>query len=340
VLAAGALLAQTSTVDPELVQGCGLDPSWICETAFDVTGSADAAEAIDWFISRPLSAVLVLVIAWLVNRIVRRAIDRLVRRVVIERDRLHDAVRSGAERQRWAERTQQRTATLTVVLRSVAAAIIYTTGVLIALDQLAIDLGPFIPGASIIGVALGFGAQQIVRDFLAGLFIIVEDQYGVGDEIDLGEPRGLVEAVTLRATRIRDVNGTLWTIGNGEIRKVGNRTQQWARVVLDIDVPYEADLEHAAEAIKAAADEVWHEERDGKIILEEPAVWGVQEFRRDGVVLRLAVKTRPGHQFATAREIRGRLKRQFAAHGVQIADMPDDAGHGGDVHSGGADDTE
>jgi small-conductance mechanosensitive channel len=144
----------------------------------------------------------------------------------------------------------------------------------------------------------------------------------------------------LRATRIRDVNGTLWTVGNGEIRKVGNRTQQWARVVLDIDVPYESDLGQAAAAIKAAADEVWREERDGKLILEEPAVWGVQEFRRDGVVLRLAVKTRPGHQFATAREIRGRLKRQFAAHGVQIADTPDEAGHGGDVHSGGAEDTE
>ena len=135
---------------------------------------------------------------------------------------------------------------------------------------------------------------------------------------------------------MRDVNGTLWTIGNGEIRKVGNRTQQWARVVLDIDVPYESDLEQAAAAIKAAADEVWHEELDGKLILEEPAVWGVQEFRRDGVVLRLAVKTRPGHQFATAREIRGRLKRQFSAHGVAIADAGETPDEHGDVHSGGA----
>jgi moderate conductance mechanosensitive channel len=334
------VLAVVAATDPELVEGCGVDPGWICRTAFEVTGDPDAADAIDWLVTRPLSAALVLLIAWLVNRFVRRAIDRLVRRVVIERDRLHDAVRSGTDRQRWAERTQQRTATLTVVLRSIAAAIIYTTGFLVALDQLQVDLGPFIPGASVAGVALGFGAQQIVRDFLAGLFIIVEDQYGVGDEIDLGEPRGLVEAVTLRATRIRDVNGTLWTIGNGEIRKVGNRTQQWARVVLDIDVPYESDLEQAAAAIKAAADEVWHEEREGKLILEEPAVWGVQEFRRDGVVLRLAVKTRPGHQFATAREIRGRLKRQFAAHRVAIAETDDTTDEHRDVHSGGADEPE
>jgi small conductance mechanosensitive channel len=282
---------------------------------------------------------LVFLLAWLLNRFTRRAIDRLVARAVTERDRLTGALRSDAERHQWAERTSQRAATLRAVLRSVASGVIYGTAILVSLDQLRVNLGSFIPAASIIGVALGFGAQQVVRDVLSGLFILLEDQYGVGDEVDLGEPKGVVEGVTLRATRIRDVNGTLWTVGNGEVRKVGNRSQQWARVVLDIEVPYEADLEQSAAAVKAAADEVWHEERPGALILEEPAVWGVQEFRRDGVVLRLAVKTRPGHQFATAREIRGRLKRSFAAHGVDIAGTGDGEGQGV-VHSSGAEEPE
>ncbi len=146
-------------------------------------------------------------------------------------------------------RSAARAETITAVLRSVATGIIGVFAGVYILGILGLNLGPLIAGAGLAGVALGFGAQSLVRDFLSGIFLLIEDQYGVGDVVDLGEASGTVEQVTLRVTRLRDQNGTVWHVPNGEIRRVGNKSQQWARAVVDIAVSPNADLERAAEVI-------------------------------------------------------------------------------------------
>ncbi len=204
------------------------------------------------------------------------------------------------------------------MLRSVATAVIYGLAILISLSELEISLGPLVAGAGVAGIALGFGAQAVVRDFLAGIFMIIEDQYGVGDYVDLGDATGIVEEISLRTTRIRDVEGTVWYFPNGEIRRVANKSQHWARTVLDIEVAYDTDLERAMQVIKAAADSVWREGLEDVTMLEEPKIWGVERFGENAIAIRLVVKTEPGEQWATSREIRRRIKDAFDREGIVI----------------------
>jgi small conductance mechanosensitive channel len=187
-----------------------------------------------------------------------------------------------------------------------------------ALSEFDVNLGPLVASAGIVGVAFGFGAQSLVKDFLSGVFMLVEDQFGVGDIIDAGPAAGVVEVVSLRTTQLRDVNGTLWHIPNGEIVRVANKSQQWARVVLDVEVAYDTSIKHAMTVIKAVADEVWREAIPNATILEEPEIWGVEGFGASAIAIRLAVKVEPGEQFATAREIRRRLKEAFDQEGIEI----------------------
>ncbi len=162
-----------------------------------------------------------------------------------------------------------------------------------------------------------------MKDFLAGIFIIVEDQYGVGDIIDVGElsntpVSGTVESVSLRSTKLRSVNGTVWHVPNGAVLRVGNMSQQWARALLDVSVAYGSDLDLAQAEIKRVADELWHEPEWAGLVLEEPEVWGVEDLTPDGVTIRLVVKTQPAEQFKVLRELRTRIKAALDAAGVEI----------------------
>jgi small conductance mechanosensitive channel len=202
------------------------------------------------------------------------------------------------------------------VLRSVASFAIFTVAGLLILGEVGLNLAPFLAGAGIVGIALGFGAQSLVKDFLSGLFILVEDQFGVGDIVDLEQgTAGTVEAVSLRTTRLRAVDGTVWHVPNGEIRRVGNKSQHWSRALLDVEVAYDTDIEHAKAVIKRVADELWDERED---ILEEPEVWGVERLGPNSIVIRLVVKTRPSDQYRVSRELRQRLKEVFDAEGIEI----------------------
>jgi small-conductance mechanosensitive channel len=280
-----------------------------------------------------LKVVAILAGAFVLNLLARRSINHLVHRLIDEREtreaerereeRLQggDAERK-ASRLAWLaernERAKQRAGALGAVLRSAATIIILTIAIIMVLGELNISLGPLIAGAGVVGIALGFGAQSLVRDFLSGIFIVAEDQYGVGDIVDVGEASGVVEEVTLRVTRLRDVEGTLWHVPNGQIMRVGNKSQLWARVVLDIEVAYDTEIAKASTVIKRVADEVWHEESDVAPILEEPELWGVENFGPSGIAIRLAVKTEPGSQWATSRLLRARLKRAFDQEGIEI----------------------
>ena len=214
-------------------------------------------------------------------------------------------------------RASQRVDALASVLRSIASFVIWTVAVFMIVGQLGIELGPLIAGAGIIGVALGFGSQSLVKDFLSGLFILVEDQFGVGDTVDLGDDaKGVVEVVSLRTTRLRAIDGTVWHVPNGEIRHVGNESQHWSRSLLDIQVAYGADIAHASRIIKRIADEVW-EERP-QVVLEEPELWGVEELGPNGVAIRLVVKTQPSEQWKVSRALRERIKNAFDEEDIAI----------------------
>jgi small conductance mechanosensitive channel len=201
-------------------------------------------------------------------------------------------------------------------LRSVLSFTIMAVAAVMILGELGVELGPLIAGAGIIGVALGFGSQSLVRDFLSGIFILVEDQFGIGDIVNLdGTTSGVVEAVSLRTTRLRAVDGTVWHVPNGEIRRVGNMSQHWSRALLDIEVAYATDLARAQEVIREVAHAVWEEDNH---VIEEPEVWGVEELGAHGVVIRLVVKTTPSEQYRVSRTLRERLKVAFDAEGIEI----------------------
>lgn len=328
--------SQVYQVETAAAEACAGGDDFICDWIYDVTGNEDLAEALGWFVERPLKVLFILLTAWVINRIVRSAIGRGERRMVRDREQKllerkeeevsdgrfesmeHKAREKNLELALAAEEAKQRAQTLGSILRSTASAVIFTIAILMALGEFDINLGPLIAGAGIAGIALGFGAQSIVKDFLSGFFMLVEDQYAVGDIVNVGEASGTVEAISLRTTQLRDVNGTLWYVPNGEIRRVANLSQQWARAVLDIEVAYDTDIAKATQVIKEVADSVWEEHLPKATILEEPEIWGVERFGESAIAIRLVVKTEPGEQFMAGRVIRGRLVDAFAREGIEI----------------------
>jgi small conductance mechanosensitive channel len=218
-----------------------------------------------------------------------------------------------------SERRRQRAETIGSVLGSIASITILVIAGMLILSELKYSLAPVIASAGILGVAVGFGAQNLVKDFLSGVFMILEDQYGVGDVIDVGEATGTVEAVGLRTTRLRDIYGTVWHVRNGEIVRVGNKSQGFAQVVLDLPVPYTADLDTASRAMREVAEALRQEEDWSDEIIDEPQLLGVEQITEDGVLVRLTVKTRPLQQWRVGRELRRRLKDRFAAEGIQLS---------------------
>lgn len=308
----------------DLADACGDDPGAVCEWVFDTTDNETLAKISDWLVQRPLRIALILLVALIVNLVVRRALNRLVNRIANERARdgeptgmagrfdrqLLDAIRERNERAR------QRALTLGAVLRSIASVAIYGLAALLCLGELGVNLGPLIAGAGIVGLAIGFGAQSLVRDFLAGMFIVLEDQYGVGDDISIDGATGTVEKITLRTTSLRDVDGTLWVVPNGEIKRVANRSQRWSRAVLDLRLGADTDIERAIEVARAAARDFFERDVTSGAALEPPDVLGIESFVDDAAVLRVTVKTQPGRQLDVARALRLHLRRAFADAGV------------------------
>ena len=275
-----------------------------------------------------LKIILCVAIALLVRRIVNRTITRVTLRMAegTMSERIRERTRTifDGSPVLVSERRRQRAETMGSVLRSIASIIILGTAAITVLGYIGLDLTPFLASASIVGVAVAFGAQNLVKDFLTGIFMLLEDQYGVGDVIDVGSAKGTVEAVTLRTTRLRDVNGVVWYVPNGEIKRVGNESQNWARVVLDVPVEYDVDLDKvrtilAETATTMAADPPWDED-----IIEDPTVWGVQALSGEAIVVRVVCKTAPGRQTEAARELRERVKKAFDSAGVNVATFKQD----------------
>ncbi len=287
------------------------DGEQVCDLVYDWTGSARFADWADVLIGVPLAVIglilLGLVVRWVLHRVVTRIARRAEKGVLPER---LDAVN--------AARRAQRAETMAGVFQSVITVVVIAVVGTMILSEIGVNIAPIIASAGIIGIALGFGAQSLVRDFLAGIFIFMEDQYGVGDVVDLGEATGSVEAVTLRMTRLRDVNGIVWFVPNGEIVRVGNQSKNWSRAVIDVGVGYSEDLARVQQVLREIAHDMWEDEDYKGIIIEEPEVTGVEMLAADSVTIRVMVKTAPLQQWAVARTLRQRIKARFDHEGIEI----------------------
>jgi len=276
-----------------------------------------------WLLDVPGRAVLIVVIAmvlrWLAHRFINRLTGRAAKGSVPEILANSKAgvflsdLRSGS-----SERRRQRAETMGSLLRSIASGVIWSIAFVMVLGVFGLPIAPLLTGAGVAGVALGFGAQTLVKDFLSGIFMILEDQYGVGDAVDVGEAVGTVEAVGLRVTRLRDVNGTVWYVRNGEILRVGNHSQEWARTVLDVTVAYDSDLDLVQQILREEAHTLYTDSTLSPVIIEEPEVWGVERFDKDGAVVRTVLKTAPLHQADVGRALRSRVLRRFDEAGIRI----------------------
>ncbi len=263
---------------------------------------------------------LVVLLAVVLRALLHRAVNRLVRTAITGgvfqplKERARGTVFDASPL--LSERRHQRVHTLGSLLRSVASfAVALVAGTMI-LSDLGLDLTAVVASAGIIGVAVAFGAQNLVRDVLTGVFMLLEDQYGVGDVIDTGSATGTVEAVTLRTTRLRDVDGTVWHVRNGEITRVGNRSQGWSRALVDVPLSVTADVAAVREVLLEVARTLAEDPAFAARVLEEPEVWGLESFGKDGLVLRLAQKTAPLEQPAVERALRERVVTALIEHGL------------------------
>lgn len=280
-------------------------------------------EFVTWLIETPGRVVLILVIALGARYIAHRLISRLEFRAssgtvppVLANSRAGELlaeISPGA-----TNRRRLRARTVASLLRSIASATIFTIAFVMALDVFGLPIAPLLTGAGVVGVALGFGAQTLVKDFLSGIFMMVEDQYGVGDAVDLGHASGAVEAVGLRVTQVRDVNGTVWYVRNGEILRVGNSNQSWSRLVLDITVPFDTDLDQVYAILHEESQYVATSPEFENDVIDLPEVWGLERLGPDGAVIRTVIKTQPGKNSELGRVIRGRVLRRFDQAGIQL----------------------
>ena len=299
----------------------------ICRWTYDMTSNQTAANVADVIIGKPLAIVGLLLLMWVIRWLLHRVVDRLVSRAEdgVLPDRMSRFGARGKAAQQASARdlaTQtrrvQRAKTMGDLLKSVITGLLIAIFGTMILSELGVNIAPIIASAGIIGLALGFGAQSMVKDFLSGIFMIFEDQYGVGDVVDVGEASGTVEAVSLRVTRLRDLNGTVWYVPNGEILRVGNMSQNWSRAVVDVNVAYHEDLVRVQQVLRDVAHDLWQDEDFKDLIIEEPEVTGVEVFGPESVTLRVLLKTAPMEQWGVARALRQRLKARFDHEGIEI----------------------
>ncbi len=305
---------------PTAAEPCYEQTGNFCRWVYDRTDQNETLATLsDWFVDRPFHILLVIVIAWIAARLARRWVARLVQRIIapdqapLERlgiDTLAPTIRD--------PRREARANSISVVLTSTTVVTIWVIALITVLSLVGIEIGPLIAGAGIAGVALGFGAQSLVKDCIAGLFMLVEDQYGIGDVVDLGEAVGVVEEVSLRTTVLRSVDGTVWHVPNGVVQRVGNKSQLWSVAVLDVDVAYDTDLVRARELLHRAATEVCARDDFVDRVIESPTVLGVESLGADGISLRLTVKVEPGTQWDLQRAMREHVKVVFDAEHVEI----------------------
>ena len=322
-----ALSASLPTSLPEAIRfrSCVDDKQTdtLCDRVYDLTGVDWLAESSDWILAKPTAIATIVVVAAVIRFLLHRLIRRLAHRAaegtvpgVLAKGKGHKILESSPL---LSERRKQRADTMSSVLRSVTTGVVMSVAFLMILDVIGLPIGPLLASAGIVGVAVGFGAQTLVKDFLSGIFLILEDQYGVGDLIDTGMGTiGTVEAVGLRVTRLRDGTGVVWYVRNGEILKVGNHSQGWSTGIVDVAVAYTEDIPRVQALIGETAQAMYDDEAWQPKLLEVPTVAGVESVTGNSVTIRVIAKCTPNEHWGVQRELRERIKEAFDREGVRV----------------------
>ena len=259
-----------------------------------------------WLGSNGVRIAIIVALAVAVHQIAKRLIRRVVERGVIR----------GKRRPR--EELRKRAETLSSFLNQVVVAVIWVMAAFMILSEIGVNIGPLLAGAGIVGIAIGFGAQSLIRDVLSGLFIIIENQYGKGDVVRIADIAGLVEEVNIRRTIMRDLDGIVHVVPNGEIRVASNFTREYSRVNLNISVGYGEDLDHAIQVINRVGREMAEEEYWGEAILKPPEVLRVDNLGDSGIDIKILGDTKPIRQWEVMGELRKRIKKAFDEEGIEI----------------------
>ena len=302
---------------------CAAAEGTLCSNVWELTGKSWLAASSEWLIAKPgiIAGIVLgaLIVRWLLHRAIRRIIRStaegkvpMLLRPLKERVPTAPTAVGLLSERRW-----QRAQTISSILRNVSSIAIVAVAAMMILGQLGQPLGPLLASAGIVGVALGFGAQTLVKDVLAGIFMMLEDQYGVGDTVDMGEASGTVEAVGLRVTTLRDANGVVWYVRNGEALRVGNKSQGWAAVNVDVPVPFGTDITAATAVMRAVGSELAGDSAWQQDLLDPPEVLGVEALNETGMTLRITVKTTSQAQWRVARELRERVSAALDTAGIE-----------------------
>lgn len=272
---------------------------------YDANVGLNAEELGQWATTSGLRVVLILMVAWLLTKLVRTIVDR------IEREVTAGALAGAAER-------AKRVRTLGNLIVNTVGVVVFGAATLMVLKELHVDILPLLTGAGILGLAIGFGAQTLVKDVISGFFLILENQVRVGDVANINGTGGSVESLTLRTISLRDFSGTVHVFPNGSINTLANLTKDFSFAVLDIGVAYKEDTDRVSDVLRRVGDELAADERFGQNVLAPLEVVGVDGFGNSEVVIKIRIKTLPLKQWETGRELRRRIKKAFDAEGIEI----------------------
>ncbi len=303
--------AAAEATDVDVV--CG-NQGAMCEALYEWTDSELVAEVTSFVLGTPIKLVIIALLALGANVLLRRGVRRLTDRLGRVTAEHGDAVVT----ERSVERAQERASTIGSLLRSLSTAVVFGAAIIMMLEVLGISLIPVIASAGVLGLAIGFGAQSVVEDLLRGVFMLAEDQFGVGDRIEVGAVNGYVERVTLRTTVLRDTQGTLWHVPNSQIDWVANEAQKSSRATVYIGVSYDADLEATTTVLQRAAEDAAADPDWADLVTKPPQVSGVQELGDDAVNIRVIVWVDAGQRRSFERHLRRCLKEALDAAGIEM----------------------
>jgi moderate conductance mechanosensitive channel len=264
---------------------------------------------LDWSINELPSILILIVVLIITLRVVRFAVKRLGKMII---NRSQRSVRNDIRE------TEKRITTLMGILSGLARVVLWVLFIMILLNKFGINIGPILAGAGILGLAIGFGAQELVRDLITGFFILLENQIRTGDVVVINGTGGLVESVELRTVTLRDFSGVVHIIQNGKINTLSNMTMEWSAMVFDIGVAYKENVDTVMEVIKEVGLKLQEDETFGPKFVEPIEVFGVDQFGDSAVVIKARIKTRPIEQWSVGREFRRRLKFAFDERGIEI----------------------
>lgn len=256
----------------------------------------------NWFITRGLKILLVLAVALITMKVLSVLLDYSFARLEKRQD----------------GEMKKRADTLKAVIRNMANVALISIAIIMIMGNMGIDIGPILATAGVLGVAIGFGAQQLVRDIINGFFILLDDQIRVGDVVDIAGKNGLVENINLRLTTLRDTSGNVHYVRNGEITVVTNMTKEWSRYMFDIGIAYREDVDKVIVVLKQIEEGLRQDTEFGPDILEPLEVLGLDQFADSAVIIKARIKTRPSRQWAVGREFNRRMKKKFDELGIEI----------------------